>query len=245
MRTTLTALLHGGPGAGKSWATNTMPAPRCILDAEGRARHLPGRKTPWDPLREAPPVADGSWETCVVTVQQTSTLNQAYAWFGSGQHPFRSLGIDSLMEIQKRTIDELVGISALQTQDWGTLLRTLERQVRQYRDLTLSEATGVECVVITVGTHERDGKYHPLLQGALRDTVPYYLDGVGYMYAAQDPETGQISRNMLIQPVGNFIAKDNTDVLTRTYGPVIPNPRIDFMVESMRATNQHEGGSQT
>ena len=236
MRTTLTMLIHGGPGAGKSRLTNTMPTPRLILDAEGRAKHLPGKKVWWDPMRDAPPEI-GDWETCVAIVPNTNVLLQAFSWLGSGQHPFKSVGCDSLMEIQKRTIDETVGMSALQFQDWGTLLRRLEHLVRQYRDLTLSPATGVEVVVFTVGTTERDGKYVPLLQGQLRDTVPYYFDVVGYLYATSDAETSVVNRNLLIQPIGNFIAKDGTDKLTMAYGPVIMSPNIQSMVDTMREMN--------
>ena len=232
MRTTLTALVHGGPGAGKSRLCDTMPAPRLILDSEGRAKHLPTEsKVYWDPMKDAPPAA-GDWELCIATVPNTTVLLQAYAWLGSGQHPFKSVAVDSLMEVQKRTIDEVVGSNALQTQDWGTLLRRLELLVRQYRDLTLTPATGVEVVIFTVGTQERDGKYHPLLQGQLRDTVPYYFDVVGYLYVTSDPETQVLQRNLLVQPIGNFIAKEGTG---KIHVPVVVNPRIDSIVEMMQA----------
>lgn len=240
-----TALIHGGPGAGKSWLVDTMPAPRLILDAEGRAHYLPSRKVWWDPTREAPPVHDGTWETCVVTCASTAVATQTFTWLRSGQHPFVSLGVDSIMEMQKRTVDEIAGLNPMRERDWGTLLRQLERMIRDFRDLTLVPATGVRVVVFTVGTREQNGKYEPLLQGQLRDTVPYYLDVTGYLYVTPDPETGAETRNLLIRPQPNYIAADHTG--GRLPGPIISNPRIDGIVELLSQHTQSsttEGGTQ-
>ena len=55
MNLPLTMLIHGDAGTGKSWLGNTVPAPRLILDAEGRSIYLPGGpKVTWDPREQAP-----------------------------------------------------------------------------------------------------------------------------------------------------------------------------------------------
>ena len=40
---TLTSVIHGYSGVGKSWLLDTMPPPRLIMDAEGRASLRPAR----------------------------------------------------------------------------------------------------------------------------------------------------------------------------------------------------------
>ncbi|MEK6879186.1 MAG: hypothetical protein AABY22_06230, partial [Nanoarchaeota archaeon] len=118
---------------GKSWFADTAPAPRLVLDSEGRARYTPSRpKVSWDPRQGPPPAHDGSWQTCVCAVPDFETMSLAYQWLRSGQHQFRSVVVDSLMEVQKRCIDAAVGSSALAQQDWGTVLRKLEALIRSY-----------------------------------------------------------------------------------------------------------------
>lgn len=231
MKNTLTMLLHGESGVGKSWLGDTAPYPRLVLDLEGRARYTPsGPKIGWDPAVGPPPVADGTWTTCVVTVSDFDTLQQVYQWLRSGQHQFKSIIIDSLMEAQKRCIDSVVGVNALDQQDWGTLLRRLEALVRSYRDLTLLPTNAAEVVILIVGTKNQDGTYRPLLQGQLASTVPYYLDVVGYYYVAPVADAaGTITyqRQLLVQPTPGFVAKDGTG---RLGGPVIADPNIEQLV---------------
>jgi len=241
MRTTLTMLIHGDSGVGKSWLADTAPAPRLVLDAEGRAKYTPSQpKVSWDPREGPPPAADGSWDTCVVNVADFDTLNLAYQWLRSGQHHFKSVVIDSLMEAQKRCIDQVAGTNALVQQDWGTLLRKLEGLIRSYRDLTLITNNSTQVVVFIVGSRQVEGKHEPLLQGQLHDTVPYYLDVVGYYFVAAVPDGagGQVyQRQLLVQPQPGFVAKDGTG---RLGGPILAEPNIAQMVELLHLNGKPE-----
>jgi hypothetical protein len=231
LKTTLTALFHGMPGVGKSWLADSAPGPRLVLDTEGRAKYTPsGPKIGWDPMTQAPPAHDGTWDTCVVSCHSTTVLNRAYDWLRSGQHPFVSVVLDSVMELQKRTIEEVAGLNQLTQQDWGTLLRRMEAEVRRFRDLSMYEDNPVQVVIFTCGSGDATGKYEPLLQGQLRGTLPYYFDVVGYLYVAPT-EDGQQARHLLVHPHQGFVAKDGTGKLP---GPVMLNPRVDSMVELMR-----------
>jgi hypothetical protein len=149
-----------------------------------------------------------------------------YDWLRSGKHPFVSVVIDSLMEAQKRCIDSIVGASALDQSDWGTLLRKLEALVRQFRDLTMlpDEIQTVHTVIFIVGSKLDDGVYRPLLQGAIMHQVPYYLDVVGYLFMQpqQDASLPPI-RTLLVHKYPGYVAKDNTNKLP---GPYIQNPNI-------------------
>lgn len=218
---TLTMLTHGEAGAGKSYLTNTAPTPRLILDAEGRGKYLPGEKVVWDPFHEEPPQADGSWDTCIAIVPDFKTMGRVFQWLGSGQHPFVTVGVDSLMEVQKRLIDDVAGLDQLDQQQWGIVLRKLEKLVREYRDLVLQPSNPVRCVIFTVGSKDIGGKMRPLLQGQLANTVPYFVDIVGFLYTHFDPENRTITRHLLVQPTNTAVAKEGTG---RLGVPVVDNP---------------------
>jgi hypothetical protein len=226
---------------GKSWLGDTVPAPRLVIDLEGRAKYTPSRpKVAWDP-RVAPPVYDGTWQTCVVSVHEFEQLSLIYQWLRSGQHPFVSVTLDSLMEAQKRCMDVVVpGVTQPDQQNWGELLRRLEKLVRAYRDLTLIPSNPVRVVVLIVGSRHTDEGWQPMLQGQLRDSIPYYMDVVGY-YFKQPQADGSFVRSLLIDQQPGFLAKDNTDRLVSHYGAVVPNPNIEQLLQLLYTNGKPEG----
>ena len=225
MTTPLTVVIHGESGAGKSWLADTSPAPRLILDAEGGTKWTPSTKVEWFPQKgEKPPAMDAA-DTCVVTVKDFGTMGTVYQWLASGDHPFRSVVIDSITEIQKRCLDGIVGTEAARMQDWGELLRKMEGLVRAFRDLTLNNGKSLANVTLVCGTQMKDGTYRPHVQGQLGLTLPYFFDVVGYLHVGMT-EDGQIGRKLLVTPVNGFTAKDRTGRL----GFEITNPNITEMI---------------
>lgn len=235
---TLTALIHGESKVGKSWLGASVPGPRLILDSEGRARYAPSAlpKVYWDPRKGEPPMPDGTWDTCVASVLDYETMNLAFRWLRSGQHGFKSCVVDSLMEVQKRCIDQEVGTRQLAPQDWGGLLRELESLVRKYRDIVLVEGNTLDVVVFIVGTANVDGVQRPLLQGQLKNTVPYYIDTIGYLYkqpvTAPDGTTA-FTRSLLVESQPGFVAGDGTG---RLRGPIIQNPNFSELYKLLDET---------
>jgi hypothetical protein len=239
MEATLSALVHGEEGVGKSWLGASTPVPRLILDSEGRAKYTPGRKIYWDPRATEPPAYDGTWDTCIVQVLDFDTYELVYRWLRSGQHPFVSATVDSLMEGQKRGIDQIAGVQQMDQQDWGQILRKIEGLVRTWRDLVLIEGNSLRCVLFVVGSKSYEGKYQPLLQGQIRDTIAYLLDVVGFMYVppAAEGVPDSAERALLVKKLPGYTSKDNTGKLP---GPVIYNPDI---TELMRYLENGNGGA--
>jgi hypothetical protein len=230
-KVTLTAFIHGESKVGKSWLGDTVPGPRLIVDAEGRAKWTPsGPKIWWDPQREAPPTYDGSWETCVVNVVNFDTMQYVYNWLQSGQHQFRSCTLDSLMEIQKRCIDNIAGIAQLSQQQYGELLRRLEALIRAYRDMTLVESNPLSVVVFISGTQNIEGKMEPLLQGALRKTAPYYMDVCGYLFKVPTADGTQYVRRLWLEQIPQFVAGDGTG----RFPQFIDHPNIGEMFTTLQ-----------
>jgi hypothetical protein len=229
----LTALVHGESGVGKSWLGDTCPGPRLLIDVEGRAEYSRSRKIYWNPRAEPLPSAfpDGSPidtdTTVVVTVRDYPTFLQVYSWLASGQHYFRSVIIDSLSELQQRCMDDIRGTELARTQDWGELLRKMDHTVREYKDLRTHPVTPVDVLLVISGTQMKDGLFRPLLQGSISNRLAYHFDLVGFLQTAYDHQTNEMHRTMAIQPIGAFVAKDNTDILSQRYGVQIPSPNIE------------------
>ncbi len=208
----ISVLVYSESKVGKTTICNTSPPCRLILDAEMASRFLPGKQVRWNPHTEPPPVDDGTWETCIVVVRDYMTMLRVMQWLESGQHPFESVCIDSISEIQKRLRDQVTdGTGQMDQQKWGELLMHMESLIRKLRDLTEHPTKPITAVVITAMVELRDGKWRPLVQGALRDTLPYFVDICGYMFVQQMPsedptQPGPEIRRILTRPNATFVA---------------------------------------
>lgn len=242
MNETWCGLIHGEPGAGKSWLGQTTPAPRLVLDAEGGSRSpkrvIDGKvqrikQVTWDPHSENPP-APSDWEVCRVVVKNFDTLQRVYDWLITGKTCFRSVVVDSLTEAQKRCKDALKAQfeeEVMNERMWGMLLDRMEKLIRDYRDLVFDDTNGVDVVLILALTREVNYKWVPAVQGALGVSLPGYVDTVGFLAAAQSAETGEDEWLLLIKPHPQYAAKDRTHTLSAHYGHVITNPDIGAMLD--------------
>lgn len=221
-------LIHGPSKSGKSFFSDSSPAPRLILDAEGGAssRFTSSQKVLWDPLGP-PPVPDGTWETAVVYIRSFLDLQRVYDWLVSGQHPFQSVSIDSISEAQQRCIDAIVGVDPMQTQHWGELLRKMSDLIRKYRDLIIHPTNPLQTVTFIAMTRVTDGRSKPFVQGQLASVLPYYVDICGYLWTELNAETGELSRRLLVGQHAAFEAGDRTGKL----GNVVENPTIPSILQ--------------
>jgi hypothetical protein len=227
----ISMIAYGPSKGGKSTLGDTTPAPRLVLDAEMGSRFTPSRKKKWDPSREAPPEADGTWDTVLVTVHTYSAVLKAYEWLNSGKHPFNSVVIDSISEVQQRLADSLVGTNPMQLQDWGTMLRQASDLVRKFRDLTTHQIKPLDCVLFIAMAHQRqDGTWHPHVQGQLKTTLPYYTDLLVYL-AALPQEDGSVVRRLLIGPTQGY---ETGERVGGRLGHFMDNPNITDMLRLVR-----------
>lgn len=231
----LSVLVHGHSKVGKTTFAATAPYPRLLLDVESASRFLPVVRKVWDPKEGPPPMADGTWDTCVVYVRDYSTVNQVYAWLQVGQHQFKSLILDSISELQVRLKEQIAGRGQLQTQQWGEVLTNLAGLMRDFRDLTMHPTNPLEAIVLTAMTTQRDGMWRPYLQGQLATVIPYFWDITAYLYVDQIPSndpTGQTPpediRRLLTRKHPAFEAGER--VQGRIPG-VLDNPNITEMLD--------------
>jgi hypothetical protein len=236
----MTAVIHGESGVGKSWLGDTAPAPRLLLDAEGGSRFTTSRKVMWNPIADPPPEPDGTWDTCVVITREFNVVRSVFQWLNSGKHGFKSVVLDSLTEIQQRCRDSVSGTNTPTERDWGTLLIQMDSLIRQFRDLTMHPTNPLECVLFLALTKDANGKWRPSLQGQIANKLPQYVDVVGYLYVTRLNETEEVEtdrnglvRRLLIAPLDNYAAKDRTDRLSQHYGSTIINPNLVEMISAV------------
>ena len=246
---TICLLVHGMEGVGKSWLGQTTPSPRLVADCEGGSRKGYARRRlangtvvkqkliEWDPLSEEPPEV-GEWDVAHVTVRSYEDVNAMYAWLNAGNHPFKSVVLDSLTEIQKRCKDAISGTETPTERDWGLLLIKMEHLVRAFRDLAFHPSNPLEAVVLLALTHEKSGRFKPAVQGALGVSLPGYVDVEGYLYVAPETEDEPECRRMLITPNDGYAAKDRTHVLSETYGSSIVNPDVEQMLDVLNSEEE-------
>jgi hypothetical protein len=188
----LSILVHAASKTGKSTLSSTAPLPLCVLDAEGGWRFIREagfqtgrslRKKEWDPIKDTqPPRYDGTWDVCVVTVQKWQTLTSAYQGLTQYEHDFKSLVFDSITEAQRRLKTNLRGMEQFRIQDWGDLLVHMDNLIRSMRDLVLIPGTPLQVVMFIAETKMKEGKWRPQMQGQIGDSLPYWMDIVGYLY---------------------------------------------------------------
>lgn len=214
-----------------SWLADTTPAPRVVIDAEAGSRFTPSRKVGWDPTREAPPVADGTWDTAIVTVQNFQTVQKAYEWLASGQHPFRSVVMDSVSEVQQRCVDDISGTNQMRQQDWGQLLRVLSDLIRKFRDLVTHPTNPFDAVIFIAMTKQNgDGTWIPWMQGSMATTFPYYVDLAAYLNVVPLEDGSQVRRLFC----GSFTGFETGNRLAGRVPDVIDNPNISEILAMVR-----------
>jgi len=242
----LSLLVHGPAKAGKSSIADSGPAPRLIMDVEGTSFWTPSRKTEWDPLREPPPgtgrhLTAGygqpsitpDWDSCIVMVRDARVVSETYKILARGQHPFNSLSMDSVTETQQRVIDDVSGIKKIERDQWGHLLRLMSSMARSYRDLITNPVRPLWSVTFVAGTHMREGKWRPLVQGQVQDFLPYYVDILGYINANPDG-----TRDLLIGPhpqyeTGERVGGRLPYAMRLGYGDRIPGWTVESMLRQV------------
>lgn len=191
-------LIYGPSKVGKSLTGASTPPPRCILDVESAARFLPLKAISWDPANPPPaaPKKD-EWDTAVVSIRSWSDALRTLDWLKQGDHPFVSVTVDSISELQYRYIEHVTGRDQMKIQDWGSALREVGGFVRDLRDLTMHPTKPLSAVVITAMAKQdpNTGQMKPYLQGQLGTQIPYLPDVTGYLHV--EPGEGGVETRFL------------------------------------------------
>lgn len=241
----LSILIHGPAGAGKSTAASTGPWPILNLDVENSARFLSGlRRVYWNPMEEAMPVYDGTWDMCVVRVEYWEIAEKAYEYIRPGNHPFRTVMVDSISELQVKAMENVNGRNQMQIQHWGRLGQKMGGTLRDLRDLVGNGKSDLELMVLISTSKEIEDPnnpgepvWKPYLQGAIAQQVPYLFDITGYLYSVPEAnqQTGEVfdRRYLFTGKHPKYEAKNRV----RGFPATLADPNLSVMLDMIFGPN--------
>lgn len=241
-------LVYGKTKTGKSSLAATAPGPLLVLDAEGSWNAFEGRRNPnnpdqpyrvvwWENPAEAPPEPDGTWDICVVDVHRWETVDLVINWVIQPNHPFQSIALDSVTEVQNRCKKAIQpDMTGLQQQDWGKLLAYMSDRIKRFREIVKDTRNPARVVVFTSeGKLQQDGSYHPHMEGQLRNGIAYWMNTTACLRVAQLPNVDGIvtddsptERRLLVKPHPAFITGSHFEDRFETN--TISNPNITQMM---------------
>lgn len=242
----LTVILHGDPGSGKSTLALSGPGPRLVIDAEAGAHHAHrvvngkielAKLVRWNPLEALPSDIE---DTCVVSITNYAQLETILDVLQSGRHPFKTVIMDSITEVQQRLHDGIrteKGREQFQQADWGTSRTRLTTMVREFRDLSIHPDNPVSMVIFVALTTEKgdQGKLvkWPNLQGGASKDFPGSVDVVGYVSMGFDEE-GEEAQGLLLAQRPDIIAKTRSPLVRMNWGSVITNANLEEIHTSIQ-----------
>jgi hypothetical protein len=186
---TASFLAYGETKNGKSTLLATMPTPGVIFDTEGKWQFFQGRPNPnrdgepfrlklWNPA-EAPPKDDGTYDFAIVKVTSARVMAQAMPWIDRTDHPFVSIGLDSLTVGQEQGIEAIRSVDEdFRIQDWGTIRRRVLSELSRIMARVSDPANPLRIFAATAHGHQKDGRYRPAMQGGIQTRMPYSFDSV-------------------------------------------------------------------
>ena len=233
----LCMLLHGYSGVGKTPLSNTAPGPRLVIDVENASDWLTCPVVKWNG-RTPPDMLENLTSDTSVVVNITDFLaikNNVMPWLVSGKHPFKSVILDSMTELQEKMLKAIAGDDKRDWDAYGSLLIWCSNLLLELKDLKYHPSNPVDTVIIICGTDENKAeRVVPMLDGKIAKKITFKMDLVAYLYRDLDGAGNDIPR-LRIQPTPVFDAKDRTQILAPHYGPIIDNPNI---LEMMKVLNQ-------
>jgi hypothetical protein len=172
-----------------------------------------------------------------VRVSSWKDMQKIYDALYAGGHGFATVILDSLTEIQKFNMDEIMRklVDANEARDedvpsireWGKNLEQIRRFVRAFRDLPLN-------VIFTALEMQREDRMKrpinlPSLSGKMAGEVAAFLDIVLYYSMKEVNEDGETKQVRVLQSAAteSTIAKDRSGLLP----PVMVDPNMEQLYD--------------
>jgi len=236
----LNILAYGDPGAGKtvlgaSAENDPRTSPILFCDVEGGTLSISDRGI--DTVRMA---AFPAWQ-------------HIYDYLKNGTHPYKTVVFDSLTEIQKLSMRDIMRTAALtnpardgdmpQIGEWGKNIEQIRTFVRAFRDLPMNVVFTALAMDVK---DESSGAIatKPSLSGKLADETAGFMDMVIRMYTRPNPEKNEDGSEKpeihvaQFRPVGRYIAKLRMPEPVAARFPVaMDNPSITDIMDLVHGKN--------
>lgn len=205
----LNMLVYGDPGVGKTVLAGSAQdvdamKPVLFVDIEGGTFSI----------RERYPDVD------VVRVESWKDMQKVYDALFRGDGEYKTIVLDSLTEIQKFSMYNIMNdlvkgdpdrdpdIPGLR--EWGKNIEQVRRLVRGFRDLPMNT------IFTALAVHDKDPRTNmritrPSLSGKLSSEAAGFVDVVAFMYVKI--VSGEVKRLLLTTGTDTQVAKDRSDHL--------------------------------
>lgn len=226
---TLNIMIYAESGTGKTVFCGSVVdvaamSPALLIDVEGGAMSL----------------EDFYPDIDVVRVSSFKQLQKLYDELLSGKTKYKTVIVDSLTEVQKFSMEEIMAKAKREDsdvdedvpriRDWGSNINQMRRFVRAMRDLPMNVLfTALENTDKDDSTGKRLTK--PSFSGKLQEEIPGFMDFVLYMYIKEMPG-GAAQRLLLTKKTPKNLAKDRSNRLPT----VIEDPTMDKVWGYMTGT---------
>lgn len=238
----LSVLMYGPAGAGKTTLSLTGPKPILFLDAETASRFIPRtyRKIKWNPQKDKQaPTADGSWDICVVSIKNWESADSVVKILGTHKHQFQTVVVDSVSEILVKAKDA-ISTSQFKIQDWGALGQNMGKFLRALRDITADENSSIRMLALLSATKEynigTDTKpvmqFRPLLEGSVKDTIQYLYDILAYI-ELEDVPVDPSNPGKGMTKLQTFFTGSSPNVASKSRPPGVPPTLHNITLEGL------------
>jgi hypothetical protein len=170
----------------------------------------------------------------VIRVETWDNMQQVYDALFAGDHEYNTVVLDSLTEIQKFSMYDIMEFTVQKDPDrdpdvpsmreWGKNIEQIRKLVRAFRDLPM------HTIFTALAKEDKDNKTgavktKPSLSGKLANEVAGFVDIVGYQYTKVMED--ELRRFLLTATTDKFVAKDRSDKLP----PTIEDPTMSSIYE--------------
>jgi hypothetical protein len=232
-------LIYGDPGSGKTVLAGSAAAieemsPVLVVDVEGGSYSL----------RAFYPEID------VVRVKTLAELLTVYQELAKGTHGYKTVVLDSLTEIQKMVMGDIMRDVIEEDADrdpdvpsireWGKSGEQMRRIIRRFRDLDMH----VIFTALVDEVQDKKGKrvFFPMLPGKLKKEAAGFMDIVVYMYGKMIKlnDQGEIDPNAE-EAKHRFVLSSGTDeYVCKDRSSRMPAIMLDPTMRSIHDTIQGE-----
>lgn len=221
------AFIYGPSGTGKTGLAATAPDP-LIIDLENGA-----------PVTVR---AVGNKGARVIQASSMGEVRKVYKYLQAGDHPFKTVVIDPLWELQRLMMEEVMAkyptkrafnrVSTMQ--DWQLVTEDFRKMLEAFRALPL------HTVLIAHAQnrqHEED-VVEPLLQGkSMLSFAIRSMDLLGYMRIGETKKGEDPVRELVVEGTETISAKNRGGALPS----VIPNPNLtDIFAKMIQSPSERE-----
>jgi phage nucleotide-binding protein len=224
-------LVYGDPGTGKTTLLSTAQehpdtSPVLLIDVEGGTATVRHK------------------EIDVVSVRSVDQLMEIYNELRKDPGHYKTIGIDSLTELQKLDMNDIMvdlikrrpdlDPDVPSQREWGKSIQHTRNIVRRFRDLPYH----VVFTALAKTEVDSDGTREilPNFPGKLAGEIPGFLDVVGWLNVVE--EKGVFERRLQVQPTRRVKAKDRLGI----GGPTLVNPTISMIWENIKLSNTNSKG---